>query len=173
MLQRIATIPTIGVLGTCYSTISQARGDNEYIGIAYNPVTGGKISDISANISRNPNEIQGNMKFSEDIGISSYPLNIPLPINAIPIEKTTAPKQSTLPTSSVVSDFVQYHWDEFEKNGIPIKSRITSVESGDISGMIRRPNDPESKVAFRMGPNNGDTRSRIEDTVLFNAEVTK
>lgn len=180
VLRKIGSMSAVGAFGTVGARNVRANAKKEFVGVAYDPVSGNKISDIVATISRSPNHIRGNMKFESDLGINGHPSETALPIKGeSPLSESTLPEQSAQPMA--VSNFVQYNSGQFESNGKPLKTILTSVESGDISGTIQRSGSLGDTVAFRLGAEdeenaigiqaNTDTKSRVEDVALFSGEV--
>ena len=181
ILRSVGSVPAIGTFGTIGTRNVRANEENEFVGVAYDPVTGDKISDITATVARSPNHLHGNLRFKDGTGIEGFPSDAVLPIRGDgPIATGSLPNAAS--EHAQVSEFVQHDDKQFALNGKPLKTSITSVESGDISGAVRRVGNLGDEIAFRIGSDgvddgaagtqsSTDTKSRVEDMALFSVEV--
>ena len=178
-ISRRSALRSIGVTaGTVgFGSINAAAkgGKNEFVGVAYDPVTRDLKGEVRANINRTPGKLTGSIKLPKKAidGPNAVPLAFANPSSTEKLSQQTAKPQIDKQVHNYKG---KKDSKKFKKNGRPVDLQITSIEGWDVSGMVKRRGSPSENVAFIIGEvtqeeSSGEVITRLEEQISPSMEV--
>lgn len=128
-----------------------AKGQKqEFAGVAYDPQSGQEIGTASARINRN-GQLVGDLN---------------LPDKKIPLAIGAPSDQYNYPTlKGTATRYRTNKGGKYSRDKKPLRVTVTSVEQGDLSGIVRHPGYEKKAVAFRVKPKGSRTKTNTVDEV--------
>jgi hypothetical protein len=149
VLKSAGAITGISALNVGQVSASSQSANESFVGVTYDPTTRAETGVASANIARSPDNLHGVIQLNKST-VGKGKIAIPLALNT-PVSKAPLNQITNTNSQKYSSEFFASKGGDFRMNGRLLNLRISSIQNGDISGIVERPGHMSEDTAFLLG----------------------